>query len=153
MLILTLIAAGCASVAPYPSAGTYFVDEERAVVRGLELGDTIAVLRWGDSLEVLEAPAEARGGEAYFVVATAGGYGRTERDLLISDILFRNKYTHGRAVESTDAGLRYYRDEFGDTVVIRPRPNVARRPAEHDDAEVIVTEKDLSRRSKAKKSR
>lgn len=148
---LPLLLAGCAGLAGHPSLGTYYVDEERIVVRGIDEGDTLATLSWGDSLEVIDAPLEVRTSEDLFVVRGTGGFGRAERDALMSDVLFRSKYGHGRPIGVRSDGRRFYLDEFGDTVYVRRRPNLVRKPA---DGEVdVVEEKELLKRKGRKRSR
>jgi hypothetical protein len=140
--------AGCATLGSLPSLGTYYVDEERVLVRGIDEGDTVATLAWGDSLEVLDAPMEVRTSEDLFVVRSGRVYGRTERDALMSDILFRSRYSNGRPIGVLAGGGRYYLDEFGDTVVVRRRTNLVRKPVERDVD--VVEQKELLRPKRAR---
>jgi hypothetical protein len=148
LVALALAAVGCATISAYPSLGTFYVDDERLIVRGLEHGDTVATLGWGDTLEVIDAPIEQRSSDDLFVVRAGDGYGRAERDPLMSDMLFRSKYSHGRPVGTTGDGRHFYRDEFGDTVMIRPRPNVARKQVEETKEDVVVSDKSVKRKKR-----
>jgi hypothetical protein len=149
--LLCVLAIGCSSLDRHPSLGTYFVDDEQLVVLGIDAPDTVAVLTWGDTVEVIDAPMELRSSDDLFVVRTDAGVGRAERDLLISDLLFRSKYSHGRMIRTSVDGRRFYLDEFRDTVMIRHRTNVARKSNRPDD-EVEVSDKELSKKSKRSKA-
>lgn len=145
--LLALLLSSCAGIGRYPSLGTYYVDETRIAVLELERPDTLGFLVFADSVEVIDAPLEDRTSDDLFIVRTARGFGRAERDLLMSDILFRSKYSRGRPVATAADGGRYYLDEFGDTVEVAWRGDVVETP----EAEV-VTEKPATRaKSKAKK--
>ena len=147
LLATLLLAAGCAGVRHYPSLGTYHVDEPRLVVLALETSDTVAILTWADSLEVLDAPIEVRQSDDLFVVRTAAGVGRVGRDAIMTDLLFRSRYSRGRPIATDAAGGRYYLDEFGDTIAIRRRnPEIPRTPARELEPDVVIEEKELRRR-------
>lgn len=130
--VASLLAAGCAGLDGLPSLGTYHVDEERLVVLGIEEADTVAVLAWGDTVEVVDAPMDVRTSDDLFVVRAGDVHGRLERDALMSDLIFRSRYSHGLPIGVLADGRRYYIDEFADTVVIIRRPNLVRKPAARD---------------------
>lgn len=149
LLLLPLLATGCAGLASLPSLGTYYVDEERLVVRAIDEPDTIAMLGWGDSLEVIDAPLELRTSEDLFAVRVGQAYGRADRDAIMSDILFRNRYSQGRPIGVLAGGGRYFLDEFGDTVLVRRRSNLVRKPAERDVD--VVEQKEVLKPKRTKK--
>lgn len=144
---LSLCAPGCAGLGAYPSLGTYHVDGVRLVILDVEAPDTLAILGFGDTVEVIDAPPEHRTSDDLFIVRVGRTYARAERDLLMSDYLFRSKYTRGRPVLGTSSN-RYYLDEFRDTVQIRWQENVTRTSKPIADDDTIITERPRSKKKR-----
>jgi hypothetical protein len=125
LTVLAVALAGCG--ASYVSLGTWYVDEPALplVIADDDRVDTLATLGWGDSLEVLDAPREERGGDDHFLVRRGELLALAPRDLLLSDVLFRSKYSHGRPIHVAADGRRYFLDEFGDTMHVAFRREAA----------------------------
>jgi hypothetical protein len=151
LFLLPLLIAGCAGLGSLPSLGVYYVDEEHLVVSGIDEADTVASLAWGDSVEVVDATMEMRTSDDLFVVRTGDRFGRAHRDALMSDLLFRSRYSKGRPIGVLAGGGRYYLDEFGDTVTIRHRANLVRKPAARQVD--VVEEKEVAKPKQRKQRR